>query len=95
MSEYDDEYKLSVVSKQSKHETSAFAEKLSKKSTTNSTQVPDISVFSNFTFVVLNVCFWLWNCWYCLECIIHVVCGVICLGVCQEVLNEGTKICLC
>jgi len=37
MTEYDDEYKLSVVSKQSRHETSAFAEKLSKKST--STQV--------------------------------------------------------
>lgn len=41
MSEYDDEYKLSVVSKQSKHETSAFAEKLSKKSTPSSSQVPE------------------------------------------------------
>ena len=31
-SEFDDDYKLSVISKQAKHETSAFAAKLSKKS---------------------------------------------------------------
>ncbi|KAH3841112.1 hypothetical protein DPMN_114569 [Dreissena polymorpha] len=45
MNEYDDEYKFSVVSKQSRQETSAFASKLSRKGPLNQ-KMPSVTVQS-------------------------------------------------